>query len=603
MAQDWHWQNPYPTGNKIYCIDFVDDITGWFGSSAGTILHTTDGGNSWNIQYVGIDELFIQSIDFINNFEGWAVGNFYSNQGIAYILHTEDGGTTWSVQYVDSLFFFNIITFIDKNHGWAGASRDGKIFYTTDGGASWNLSRSAKGDISSIVFIDTFRGWATGDNAPLIFSEDGGKSWKSTNFTGYPNKIFFSDDLHGWLTGYEKLYRTTDGGVTWMYDQPVILENEYLRDIFFVDNKYGWVNTHDAGIFATTDGGWSWEKRPIMIKSKPYFFFSPYTGWTGFNYTWNGGKNIEPKKIGFTLDDFYDVDLVNRETGWVVGEKGIIAKTTDGGNSWNIQKSGTQYKLNSIFALNENTAWAVGLGGMILRTENGGDNWYIAKYLLSEYKNVHRAVSFIDSQKGWVVGGNYYIGGWILHTIDGGKSWIEQTPGVIPILFDVTFVDENNGWAVTGGGTAFDVGIYHTTNGGNLWISQTESRLRGLMAIHFINEDEGWACDDDLIVKTSDGGENWVVQNEGGRMSALDIFFIDDKNGWVCGLMGKLYSTQDGGNTWEKKYSGTNQGLKAIDFVNLENGWIVGNNGTILHTPYFEDEETQPMVSVKKQGK
>ena len=106
MAQDWHWQNPYPTGNKIYCIDFVDDITGWFGSSAGTILHTTDGGNSWNIQYVGIDELFIQSIDFINNFEGWAVGNYQVNQGIAYILHTEDGGTTWSVQYVDSLFFF-----------------------------------------------------------------------------------------------------------------------------------------------------------------------------------------------------------------------------------------------------------------------------------------------------------------------------------------------------------------------------------------------------------------------------------------------------------------------------------------------------------------
>ena len=159
-------------------------------------------------------------------------------------------------------------------------------------------------------------------------------------------------------------------------------------------------------------------------------------------------------------------------------------------------------------------------------------------------------------------------------------------------------MDEDNGWAVTGGGSVFDVGmVYHTTNGGNLWISQTESRPTGFDAIHFINEDEGWACGDDLIVKTSDGGENWVVQNEGGRMSALDIFFIDDKNGWVCGLMGKLYSTQDGGNTWEKKYSGTNQGLKAIDFVDLENGWVVGNNGTILHTPYFEDEETQPNIS------
>ena len=593
----WEWQNPLPTGNKIYCIDFVDDLTGWFGSSAGTILHTSDGGNSWKLQYVGIDDLYIKSIDFLDHFEGWAVGNYgRENQLIGYILHTTDGGTHWSVQFVDSLYFFNIITFKDRNHGWAGKSKEGKIYYTKDGGDSWKIGRIDKGDISSIVFLDTLRGWATGDDAPLIYSEDGGKIWIPIHTTIYTNKIFFSDDSHGWFTSYEKLYRTTDGGKTWLDDLPVILENGYLSDLFFVGNLYGWVYITGAGIYATTDGGWTWDKRIKLYE--PYFFLSPYVGWIGFNLTWNGGRTVEPQKKGFTLDDILDVDFVNQETGWIVGEKGMIAKTTDGGDSWNIQESGTQYKLNSIFALNENTAWAVGWGGMILRTENGGDNWYRTEYLLSEYDNVHWAVTFIDSQNGWIVGGNFYIGGWILYTIDGGITWREQTPGVIPRLFDVTFVDENKGWAVAGGGSDYDVGtVYHTTNGGNSWISQIENLPYGFRSIHFINEDEGWVCGNDLIVKTSDGGENWVIQNKGGSMSAWDIFFIDNKNGWVCGIMGKLYSTQDGGYTWEKKYSGTNQGLMAIDFVDLENGWVVGNNGTILHTPYSEDKEIPPAIS------
>ncbi|MDZ7344303.1 MAG: hypothetical protein ONA90_07290, partial [candidate division KSB1 bacterium] len=52
-AQGWQWQNPLPFGNPLFGIDFVDSLNGWFTGSAGTVLHTSDGGKTWIIQRTG----------------------------------------------------------------------------------------------------------------------------------------------------------------------------------------------------------------------------------------------------------------------------------------------------------------------------------------------------------------------------------------------------------------------------------------------------------------------------------------------------------------------------------------------------------------------
>lgn len=60
------------------------------------------------------------------------------------------------------------------------------------------------------------------------------------------------------------------------------------------------------------------------------------------------------------------------DTGWVVGESGTILHTTDGGNSWSAQNSGTSNWLYSVRFADANTGWAVGEHGTILHTKNGG---------------------------------------------------------------------------------------------------------------------------------------------------------------------------------------------------------------------------------------
>src|SRR4030095_2615944 len=52
-SPQWHWQNPLPQGNNLRGASFVDGNTGTCVGEYGTIVRTTDGGNSWTIQASG----------------------------------------------------------------------------------------------------------------------------------------------------------------------------------------------------------------------------------------------------------------------------------------------------------------------------------------------------------------------------------------------------------------------------------------------------------------------------------------------------------------------------------------------------------------------
>jgi photosystem II stability/assembly factor-like uncharacterized protein len=69
----------------------------------------------------------------------------------------------------------------------------------------------------------------------------------------------------------------------------------------------------------------------------------------------------------------------NTDTGFAVGDQGIIIKTTDNGLSWFQIPSFTNIKLNSI---TKNSAYycqnfliAVGNNGLIFRSSDSGNNW------------------------------------------------------------------------------------------------------------------------------------------------------------------------------------------------------------------------------------
>ena len=88
---NWFWVNPLPQGNTLNSIFFINAYTGYAVGQEGTIIKTTDQGNSWKILKSGTTN-YLYSVYFLNPDTGYAVG--YGGT----ILKTTDGGNNWISQ-------------------------------------------------------------------------------------------------------------------------------------------------------------------------------------------------------------------------------------------------------------------------------------------------------------------------------------------------------------------------------------------------------------------------------------------------------------------------------------------------------------------------
>jgi len=164
--------------------------------------------------------------------------------------------------------------------------------------------------------------------------------------------------------------------------------------------------------------------------------------------------------------EFWGISFTDASNGTAVGQGpealdgSLILRTTDGGDTWEVQASGVKQAtlLMAVSFTDANTGTAVGENGTITRTTNGGGTWVPQT---SGTTADLWGVAFTDTNNGIVVRTTSDGQGIILQTTDGGSSWISQFPGTFG-LTAVSFADLANGTAVGCGGI-----ILRTTDGGN----------------------------------------------------------------------------------------------------------------------------------------
>jgi photosystem II stability/assembly factor-like uncharacterized protein len=211
-----------------------------------------------------------------------------------------------------------------------------------------------------------------------------------------------------------------------------------------------------------------------------------------------------------------------------------------------------------------------------------------------EGASILHAVDFVDTQIGCAVGVRY-IGddqyGYPEHrpvvyrTEDGGQTWYERySPDLEIFLSSVDLVDAEHGWATGGLGE-----VIHTADGGTTWITQTltcgyPSCPWRLHALEMLDNQEGWIAGEGPY-HTTDGGAHWNVEDLDVGGDFQDIQFVDALNGWLAGNYGMILVTRDGGDTrrWVDN-DVSSFTLRGISFVNADKGWLVGDCGTILTT-------------------
>jgi photosystem II stability/assembly factor-like uncharacterized protein len=286
-----------------------------------------------------------------------------------------------------------------------------------------------------------------------------------------------------------------------------------------------------------------------------------------------------------TTENLHSVAIVDNQHMWVSGSYGTILFSSDGGATWEKQKSGIEkLLLGCITFVNHNEGWAAGVKGTIVHTTNGGSKWTVQPSA-TEY-DIHD-LFFLNTQKGWAVG-EY---GTVLHTDNGGKQWKKQKEHTDVFYNDVFFADNSTGWIVGEYGT-----ILHTKDGGLTWqpqecrdladvVSDTdwERPLPALYGAWFLDKSRGWVVGlDGVILKTVDGGKIWN-KVESGTDNPLYSIVIRGQKGWIVGNKGVYLMSDDGGDTWTAQADAikTKFWLRELSFADEKHGLIVGARGTI----------------------
>jgi photosystem II stability/assembly factor-like uncharacterized protein len=539
-GKTWNIVMEIPNANRI---TFKNNI-GYVIGNNGTIYKSTHLGAGWNKLTTNFtDHLNAISIIHQDTIRVTSDTKLYT---------TNDGGQTWETKNInnvdveDSYFTSSLVGHV--------ACRNGKILKTIDGGASWYVTESVNtipSDFFTIYFVNERIGFATREHTDILKTTNGGESWEEV--AGYHDAYYdfcFIDEFIGYAVGeYGVIYKTVDGGVTWNWSgfQNGRIGGSNLYGVSFIDENIGLAVGMRGLIIKTTDGGKTWATySPTYLDVKQLDFINDEIGYAlvGYDFfkTTNGGK--EWINIGRPLpnEKAIQFSFINENIGYVIagGDVGTSAssekvfKTIDGGGSWIPTSDDFGFFHDDFYCIdfvNENLGFVSGgyNDRSVFRTKDGGNNWEKVESICMG------KIQFLDSLTGYAVRiyNAFYR---IYKTSDGGNTW--------SIVFEIEddiksfhFVDKDHGYII-----GDDRLMYKTTDGGASW-QKLEIPYEYYINVLFYNQNIGYIFDEEgNLYQTQDGGASWTKLLQTPGLSNIEIenenVFISGSNGII--MKGKV---------------------------------------------------------------
>ncbi len=294
----------------------------------------------------------------------------------------------------------------------------------------------------------------------------------------------------------------------------------------------------------------------LIVFSSACFELIAQSGWQ----TLSSGSSAYLSSLYFT----------DANTGYIGGNNGYLAKTTNGGLNWVPLSSGISDFVRSISFANANTGFICGGNGAIKKTTNGGMNW---SSLNSGLTSTVYSVSAADSVNVFACSQTY-----VLKSGDGGANWLQVNVSANSLLA-VEFRNKDTGFVAGQGGV-----LYKTVNSGLNWAQVNTFTVNNIWDLSFINGSTGWLnAYYGTVRKTCDGGAN-LLPDFGYNVNFEGVHTVNKMIAYMCGLGGAIYKTIDGGLHWVKQISGTGDGLNEIFMINTNTGYIVTSGGNVLKT-------------------
>jgi photosystem II stability/assembly factor-like uncharacterized protein len=286
--------------------------------------------------------------------------------------------------------------------------------------------------------------------------------------------------------------------------------------------------------------------------------------------------------------DLVAVYFTSDKEGWIAGDSGYLASTSDGGTTWTKFPLDTSEDINEIYFRNDENGYLVA-GRVMFITRDAGKTWRQTK--LFETGDIKKgtpeflSIRFAGKKIGLAIGSvwqrvgkeDVVVDSLVMRTDDGGETWRRVSVPSKVELYHLDFTDSSHAWIVGDKGL-----ILASTDGGSTWRVQSSGVSRALFNIDFRDDNDGYAVGGGgAILWTENGGATWDKVNNPYTETLKRVDFADDKNGWIVGYGGSILRSSDKGRTWIRQSTNTKDRIYGL-FMSKKYGWAVGENGLVL---------------------
>lgn len=427
------------------------------------------------------------------------------------IYLSRDAGKSWTKAESGTQRLLYDVSMADDKVGWT-VGQLGLILRTEDGGETWTAQPNSKQtegvNLMSVYALDENRAWAVGEWGTRIYTSDGGKTWTDYSLTideTHPQFVWLSLPDQDRVRQGKKVYE--DVGLTNISCLPAD------RERCWIIGEFGYIfYTDDGGV--NPDGSSSWQRGEIV-----------------------GGLKLDPIVMGYNEIDLNDAQhaKILEFAKQIAGEEHLNVAIEPRVTEAEIRAFGRPEDPTPLFeiieARTQDVQSVVEEAGILSDRirRRGAPPWDYEDYIDEDPDFLNR---YFDSRR-------------------ASFSGVEVSISQNPFLFTVRFADPLNGLISGLGGI-----VLKSIDGGKTWRYEGIGRKQALFSVQPLASRAITVGEKGLMRVSEDGGVTWHEQRGFPTIFTFmrDIAFDPDgRVGYIVGQRGTVLRSEDSGQSWQRK--------------------------------------------------